>query len=646
MSLQRTLPGDILVVDDNSDSRTWARVRLQQAGYVVREARNAKQAFAEIARQLPDLILLDVLLPDLDGFEITRRLRRDSALASIPIILLTVLDDRDSKIRGLEAGASDFLTKPPDHAELLARVETLLNLRRNQSELLREKTKIELLYRISRELSRELNLETLLSRILELTIPTLGASRGSLILLDKQGGILRHIFARQERGATVTDEVRGKIIQNGLAGWVIQHQAGEIIADVRADPRWMVAPGPSAPTGSAIAAPLIHQDRCTGVLTLIHEETDRFTPADLDLLYSIGSQAAVALVNAQLFWTIEQEHSRMEAILVGTADAIIATNEAQRITLLNPAAEQVFGVTLDQVEGRSLEEALPSEPLIAAFRRAEATSRPTPPTELTLPDGPTLFFTVSPVAAGPKGERGWVAVLQDITHLKELERMKNAFVSTVSHDLRSPLVTIHGYAELLSKMVDEEGKKFTQTILTTAKEMSDLVQDLLDLGKIEAGMGTDREPCRVEELVLKALKAFELQARSKEIHLATKITPVAHPVEGNPVQLRQVVDNLLSNALKYTPSGGSIIVRVWEGGGQVRVEVEDSGVGIPRKALPQIFDKFYRVPRPETRDVPGTGLGLAIVKAIVEQHGGEVWVKSELGQGSTFGFSLFPSAES
>ncbi len=799
--------GRILIVDDSNTSRTWARLFLQQAGYHAQEAETAHEALKKIAESPPDLLLLDVILPDMDGFELTRHLRENEALATIPIILVTTLGDVDSKVRGLEAGANDFLTKPPDNAELLARVRTLLRLKRNQEELVAERNKTALLYRISRELSAELDLDSLLSRILELTIDSVGASRGSIILLDEWGRALRNIFTQRGKSATVTETVWERIVQAGVAGWVIEHLEGTIVADAQEDPRWVVGEGAHAITRSVLSVPLIHEGRIAGVLTLTHEQVGWFNPDHLDLLTSVASQAAVviekaraymkeqgrarqlqlvnevgreitsilelkqllqevarricesfdyysvevvllegeellyqgwdynrdhkkitptrialsdegivpwaarnrkslfvpdvrresryhfvpelpdtvaefavpliagggvlgvldiqsdrhgqitedelplleilayqvavAMVNARLFETVEREHGRMQAILTGTADAIVATDGKGRIILLNPATERAFGVSFDKAAGRPFQEALPHQGLVQALQEAREQADSPHTAEVPLDDGRTLFASISSVA-GPQGEGGWVVVMQDITHLKELERMKNEFVSTVSHDLRTPLTAIRGFAEILLGRIEgeQENRSYVRHIKTSAEQMAELVEDLLDLGKIEAGVESVRVPWQLEELARQAVEESSFQASLRQVELTSSIAESVPPVLCDPRQMRQVLDNLLSNALKYTPAGGTIVIRTRAQDRQVLVEVQDNGIGIPREALPRLFEKFYRVPCRETEEIAGTGLGLAIVKAIIDQHGGEIWVESELDQGSTFGFSL------
>ncbi len=668
----RAQAGNILVIDDDVDSRTWARVWLGQAGYTVYEAPSAEEGLAQAAGRTPDLILLDVMLPDLDGFEVTRRLRQDPVYLNIPIILVTILDDVRTKVRGLEAGANDFLVKPAEQAELLARVRTLLRMKRDHEELLAEKNKTALLYRLSRELNAELDLDDVLTMVVQSAIASLHAHRGSLILLDEWGGVLRHVFSSHGQAApaapqppvaasplepavlapadgppqpggercSVADSVRGNIVQGGLAGWVIQRQEAVLLADASNDPRWVRVKGDDAVPCSVLAVPLVHQEQVVGVLTLTHEQVGYFTPGDLDLLRSIASLAAGALVKAQLFETEEQEHRRLEAVLIGTDDAIVAVNHKGQITLLNPAAENTLGISFAEAAGKPIEEVLPGNALVNAFRQVQSGPGRSLPGEIALPDGRTLFFTISSIAAGPRGEGGWVAVMQDITHLKQLDRLKNEFVSIVSHDLRSPLATIHGYAEVLYKVLEGENHEMAGRIMTGARRLSVLVEELLDLGKIESGVETVRTPCHLDQLASEAVETVSFQANANGIALEAQLSPLSRPVLGSPVRLRQVLDNLIGNALKYTPSGGTVTVRAWATEDRVTVTVQDSGIGIPRAVLPRLFEKFYRVPVPAATSIPGTGLGLAIVKAIVEQHGGQVWVESEEGKGSTFGFAL------
>jgi two-component system NtrC family sensor kinase len=227
--------------------------------------------------------------------------------------------------------------------------------------------------------------------------------------------------------------------------------------------------------------------------------------------------------------------------------------------------------------------------------------------------------------------------MQDITELKELDRIKSEFVSMVSHDLRSPLTAILGYIELITRVgpVNETQKEFIRHVQVSVQNITSLISDLLDLGRIEAGMDTRNEFISMGVVLQHVVDTFIPLAKEKEQQLSIDIPGNLPKVLGSPVHLRQVVGNLIGNAYKYTPRGGMIGLKAMVNEGQVIFQVSDNGPGIPPADQPFIFDKFYRAANVES-DIPGTGLGLAIVRSIVESHGGRVWVESVLGQGTVF----------
>jgi two-component system phosphate regulon sensor histidine kinase PhoR len=292
--------------------------------------------------------------------------------------------------------------------------------------------------------------------------------------------------------------------------------------------------------------------------------------------------------------------------------------------------------------GRPLEEAVAHEPL----RRLLEAGRPGL-AELPLPDGRTVQASLVVVSSEYGEPVGLAAMLRDITVLKELEQMKTEFVNTVSHDLKSPIMAIAMTAELLLKAMptprDETAyRERCERILRSARNMADLVTDLLDLGKIEAGLEGAGEPVDLVPLVAEVVRALAPQAESKRIAVAVE-TPAAATVRGVRARLQQVLTNLIGNAVKYTREGGRVGVVV-EGpagpGGPVRTRVVDTGIGIPPRDLPHVFDKFYRVQSDATAGIAGTGLGLAITRSIVEAHHGRIGVESAEGAGSTFWVEL------
>ncbi len=327
---------------------------------------------------------------------------------------------------------------------------------------------------------------------------------------------------------------------------------------------------------------------------------------------------------------------RLEAVLTNTEDAVLLVEENDRVILANEATRQAFDMD-DNVTSRPLAKVVHDRILIDVFNRARISGKPTR-AEILLLDDRTLNAQVTPISGV-----GRVAVMQDITHLKELDRMKSEFVSAASHDLRSPLTAIKGFADLMptAGSLTEQQVYFLDKIHRGVEMIARLVSDLLDLGRIEAEVRMDMEPCNLGAIVKQVVAGQQSHAELKQQTLEMqKIAPDLPSVQGNPLRLGQVVSNLIGNAVKYTPEQGHISLSVIVEEGQVVVTVEDDGIGIPQYDIAHIFDKFYRVKSPDTDNIIGSGLGLSIVKSIIEKHQGCVWVRSQIGVGSAFTFVL------
>ena len=253
--------------------------------------------------------------------------------------------------------------------------------------------------------------------------------------------------------------------------------------------------------------------------------------------------------------------------------------------------------------------------------------------ELALDDGSTLHASVSTINGV-----GMAIVMHDITHLKEVDRIKSEFVSAISHDLRTPLTTIQGYVDLLPHAgpMNQRQQEYLVRVQRSLSAVSDLVSDLLDISRIETGADIEMLSTDLKVIIEDVVRELGSELEAKHHELRTRMPEKISPIMGNPRRLRQVVSNLLGDAIKYTPPNGVIELEAAEGDDHIMIAVRDNGLGIPVADQPYVFDKFFRVDLPETRDIPGTGLGLAIVKSVVERHGGRVWVESDPGEGSAF----------
>jgi signal transduction histidine kinase len=240
----------------------------------------------------------------------------------------------------------------------------------------------------------------------------------------------------------------------------------------------------------------------------------------------------------------------------------------------------------------------------------------------------------------PIPDYGRILILQDITYLKDVDRAKSHFVATVSHDLRAPLNSIAGFATALKQSgpLNEEQALFTDRILHSSQRMADLVNGLLDLASVSAGLDQTRELCYLVEIVQQVIADLQGQALTRSILLKVTAAEPLPPVYGHPTQLRQAISNLVDNAIKYSRAEQPVHIHLSVVGSNVLLRVKDSGAGIDPVDMPRIFETFYRVK--ESNEVSGMGLGLTLVRSIAEAHGGRVWCQSKKNVGSIFTLQL------
>ncbi|MGH7399936.1 MAG: ATP-binding protein [Candidatus Rokuibacteriota bacterium] len=391
---------------------------------------------------------------------------------------------------------------------------------------------------------------------------------------------------------------------------------------------------------AALTVPVRRGTEVPGALLFARRATP-YTFDDLEVGTLVAAGLSGGLETCRAYQALADERGTLAAVLTSTADAVVMVGQDGIVLLANPATRAMLGVAPEALTGRPFFEAVPHDPL----RRLLEAGRPGI-AELALPDGRTAQASLIFVTTEYGEPVGLAAILRDITLLKDLEQMKTDFVNTVSHDLKSPIMAIAMTAELLLKSRPAPGgeeayRDRCERILRSAKNMTELVTDLLDLGKIEAGLEGAGEPVDLVPLIAEVVKALAAQAEAKRIEVVVE-THSAAPVRGVRARLAQVLTNLIGNALKYTREGGQ--VRVTEeaaaADGPIRIRVSDNGIGIPARDLPHVFDKFYRVKSDATAGIAGTGLGLAITRSIVEAHAGRIGVESTEGAGSTFWIEL------
>jgi PAS domain S-box-containing protein len=407
--------------------------------------------------------------------------------------------------------------------------------------------------------------------------------------------------------------------------------------------------------GKVVGLPLMFEDELLGVIYLFRSEY-AFTQVDWQILQGFAHQAAIAVRNARLYHQLETERSRLATIIENSVNGIMILDAQRRVLIVNQSlaamvgriADEIAGLhchdvlALDNVLGDDLCQNEEDNPFVAqGSLRCEG--------DLNRPGGSRL--TVSVTFTPLYDERGEVvniiANIHDITRFREEEEMKSTFTSIISHELKTPVALIKGYAQTLAREDADwdldTAREGLQIIEEEADRLEGLINDLLDVSRIQAsGLSLDFADVNLQDLAGNVARVFRTQTDNHQIELDFDQTPPL--IWGDEERLRQVLTNLVGSAIKYSPDGGLIRIGGWteessddtNEPSRVVIYVADQGIGIPQYELRHIFDQFYRVDSSLRRGTAGTGLGLFLARAIVEAHDGLIWVRSEPGQGTTF----------
>jgi two-component system phosphate regulon sensor histidine kinase PhoR len=348
---------------------------------------------------------------------------------------------------------------------------------------------------------------------------------------------------------------------------------------------------------------------------------------------------------------LEAEKRHLEAVIHSISDAVLVTDAFGDLILANEAAEGIFGFEFDPSTRRPVEEIIEDEAVLGLLCEARETGLHSPHrtaewTQGGGEGGRTFRVILNAVIEGRRRERlsGVVAVLHDVTKEKEIARLKSDFVSNVSHELKAPLASIKAYVEMLQdgEVTDEaEKREFLATIAGETDRLAGLVESILNLSRLESGLvPINKTDIEVAEVLQDVVEVMTPQAGKRGVEVSADLAPVFFRVNGDRDMLHQAVLNVVSNAIKYTPEGGSVRIASFLEDSTVVVSVQDSGYGIPEDELEKIFEKFYRA-RLSGRVSAGTGLGLPLVKHVIENvHGGNITVESTVGKGTTFRLHL------
>lgn len=536
-------------------------------------------------------------------------------------------------------------------ASLAQRVEaTTAEMGRTTEDANRARSRAENLYHIVRALSTTLEPQPLLDQALILIAQATQAERGGIMLIDARTG--RLMFGTNLDRHLMQSEAAALERGQGLAWWAVEHRTAAIIPNTAQDRRWMARTEHDAKGRSALAVPLEHDGTVVGVIVLLHNRLNHFTPEHAQFLQVIGDQVATMLANvrqhqavtetaarlSQMLEQREEEASKSFAIVRSIGDGVVVGDRVGRIRLINPAAETMLNIESAKYLGQSLIS------LPGVSDTDQRTADPDAYQQFDI-NGRTIRAFSTPVVTSNNDWLGSVIVYHDVTATQLADRLKTEFVATASHELRTPLTSISGYIDLLLLNtlgpINEQQRQFLSVVKNNTERLNAILNDLLDMSRIEAGqVRLQRRPVVLDQLLQDSVMEMHQQWSDKNISWAIDVPPDMPPIIADVDRLRQIMINLISNAYKYTRDGGRIDLIVRNGGDDVNIAIKDTGVGIAEKDKEHIFTRFYRTENPLKEQAGGTGLGLSITKSLVELHGGRIWFDSVEGVGTTFTVQL------
>ncbi|MFN8594983.1 MAG: ATP-binding protein [Anaerolineae bacterium] len=512
---------------------------------------------------------------------------------------------------------------------------------RPYAELRRRARDLDAVAQVNRTLLAGMGLDDLLTMIVSAAQVRFGLPYVAVMWVDEAD---QEFFIRAQAGplAVKASSTHRQKLTEGLSAQVYQTGQPYLARDVRTEPDYI--PASEAPVLSSLLTPMKASGKVIGIMAFDSLALDGFSEADVAALTTLTDQMTIAAENARLYAEAQVERRRIAAILHSTRDVVMLIGPEGCVQLMNPAAERVLGVAEADGIGVPIEQVLIEPSFREAYQWASSHSpdEDSPPREVMLSNNTVYLFTVTNARDETGAFFGRVIVMQDITYLKQLDQFRTQMIQMATHDLRNPLGVAMGYLDLLHADLQPLAPMQAQVlngIEGALIRMQNLIKDLLDMERIEAGVDRRREPVSVNAVTLAVVQELRDQAEAKRQSLETALRPVPN-VLGDPVRLKQALMNLVGNAIKYTPDGGHICVRLSATDRRVVFEVQDNGYGISKAAQAKLFQRFYRVKARGTEHIDGTGLGLSLVKAVIEQHGGRISVESDEGQGSTFRVEL------
>lgn len=502
------------------------------------------------------------------------------------------------------------------------------------------------LLEISRAITQELNLDSLLARILTISIEMLAGQAGLIALWEERGG---WTVAASIGVATpflrYLESLLGQISNQNDPSLMDLSEINHVVQQLTRTASFGLLTG--------VGLPLVVRRRVIGLIFIFRNYAGVFSSNDRALLESFADQAAIAVYNAQLYTQVSREKQRLDAILDSAADGILIIAADHRIERCNPAFVRMAGIPQDAIIGRRHEDivVLVKQKDEMTLEKAEAGGWPLTPNatlyvegDLKRPNSPPLpvGITYAPLLNQEGSLVGIIATIRDITRFREADELKTTFISVISHELKTPVALIKGYVSTLRREDAHWDPSIVQDSLEVIEEEADrlteLIENLLDATRLQAGvLSINLADVALGPLIERIVAKFRTQTTQHNFVIdLPQDLPVIMADEN---RLSQLISNLLSNAIKYSPEGGEIRISGQERAEQIVICVSDEGCGISPEDIPYVFDRFYRSDMAK-RTTKGAGLGLYLARAVVEAHGGHIWIDPKTDKGTRICFSL------
>ncbi|MFN8008672.1 MAG: response regulator [Terriglobia bacterium] len=669
----------ILVVDDDPNLLQITDIILAKDGYSVAIAGSGKEALEVLQRKPIDLILLDVMLPDTDGYSLCQNIKGSPDTCEIPIILLTGLDSVENKVRGLDVGASDYLVKPFLHKELLARIRSHLRHRefaeemksRYSSELERAR-EVSILNRLFTEFNRSLDQSELLNHAAKVISTELSFEGCVIALWNEQDACLVPRVVYHPRKEPLIDPQQYSK-GNSLMSWVAENLQPRVMCDQDRDPNFVRF---FPETRSEMAVPLLHQDQILGVLCVENSLPKAYTDSHVELLSAIAGNLALALKNAELYSAAKlqseslqsmveqrtrelgQQKRFIECIIDSLPIGLYVIDRDYDVVTWNKKRETgIFGISRDRVIGRDIRSVfarMSAEKLMSEFESVFNSGVTFETEAISWSSGEKRYYHLRKIPMSIEGEdvTHVITLAEDISERKKMEESLaineklasiGKLAAGIAHEINNPLAAISGCVEgLLLRSKDsallliptfEDFPEYLRIIEDEINRCKGIINNLLDFSR---SRGILQEEIRINETLEQTLQLLSHHKEFKKIKVQKRLDEQSPSVVGNSGELRQVFLAMAINAMDAMDETGTLTVQTsrekQNDQNYVCIQFQDNGIGISQENINKIFDPFFT-----TKPIgKGTGLGLSICYGIVRSHQGFIRVESELGKGSTF----------